>query len=586
MKIARCLTAVAALFVTASVQQRDFLSFPLHPSIVKGRAVLVTATLSPVAVHAGIEVLRRGGTAADAAATVALSEIATNLGSVVSYAGISQLLYFDAKTDKVYALDAGWGTYEHETDPKSIPPTDISVITGQPAPTGAGVGALGRQTLVPGFMAGIGAMHARFGRLPFASLFQPAIWYAQNGVTISPAQATSLQQRQPQLWRTSAGRRFASMPDGSLPKAGDVLLQPDLARTLEAVAAKGAAYMYTGEWARSFVTSVRAEGGQVTLEDLARYKPVWRDPLSVPFGGATVFGPGEDSSGTCPTLEVINLLSSLHIETLGSYWRDPKAFKAYVHALRFALYGHYWPRVAAFERAHGLVGDCRVRLTPQYAAAVSPHLASLLDAPEVGAEVGHDTQAIVVVDHWGNVAALLHSINTVNWGDTGIVVGGIPIADAGAINRDKLVKMKPGESVPNLLSPVIALKAGKPVLAVASTGVSSTPETIRLVGGVLAGGADLLSLMSAPPLLVNLNSFEPNQSLVNRAESIPTGAYDAQQLQAIEAEGVPVREESLLRIWATRGTAVMVVIDQPSGAPRAVEVQNVSGFAESDLMSP
>jgi gamma-glutamyltranspeptidase/glutathione hydrolase len=209
-----------------------------------------------------------------------------------------------------------------------------------------------------------------------------------------------------------------------------------------------------------------------------------------------------------------------------------------------------------------------------------------LDAPEVGAEVGHDTQAIVVVDHWGNVAALLHSINTVNWGDTGIVVGGIPIADAGAINRDKLVKMKPGESVPNLLSPVIALKAGKPVLAVASTGVSSTPETIRLVGGVLAGGADLLSLMSAPPLLVNLNSFEPNQSLVNRAESIPTGAYDAQQLQAIEAEGVPVREESLLRIWATRGTAVMVVIDQPGGAPRAVEVQNVSGFAESDLMSP
>jgi gamma-glutamyltranspeptidase len=149
-----------------------------------------------------------------------------------------------------------------------------------------------------------------------------------------------------------------------------------------------------------------------------------------------------------------------------------------------------------------------------------------------------------------------------------------------------LVKMKPGEMLPDSMSPVIALKAGKPVLAVASTGVSSTPETTRLVGGVLAGGEDLLSLMSAPPLLVNLNPFEPNQSLVNRAESIPTGAYDAQQLQAIAAEGVPVREESLLRIWAIRGTAVMVVIDQPSGAPRAVEVQNVSGFAESDLMSP
>src|SRR5580658_1378257 len=105
----------------AELEQREAATFPTAARTLEGGTILVSGTLSPIAVHAGMEALRQGGTAADAAATVELTQVATNLGSVVSYAGVSQLLYFEARTRKVQALDAGWASYRLETDPATIP---------------------------------------------------------------------------------------------------------------------------------------------------------------------------------------------------------------------------------------------------------------------------------------------------------------------------------------------------------------------------------------------------------------------------------------------------------------------------------
>ena len=266
------------------------------------------------------------------------------------------MLYYDAKSDRVYALSADWRVYARELDPATIPPSSLSVAIHQRTANTGRVGNLGRQTLVGGFMAGIEAMHGRFGRLGFADLFQPAIWYAENGVTVSPTSSTWSPQRQPQLWRTPEGRRFASMPNGALPKIGDLLRQPDLARTLRAVATKGAAYMYSGDWARHF--------------------------------------------------------DAMHIGIRGPYWRDAASFRDYIYALRFAQYGHYSPIATAFEHHNNIGGSCRQRIMPAYAAAVAPQLGSLLLAPGAPASEGHHSEPVVVVDQWGNVAALVHTINT------------------------------------------------------------------------------------------------------------------------------------------------------------------------------
>jgi gamma-glutamyltranspeptidase/glutathione hydrolase len=433
-------------------------------------------------------------------------------------------------------------------------------------------------------MAGIEAMHSRFGRLPFADLFQPAIWYAENGVTISPGLAAYFQMRQTTLQRTVEGRRFASMPDGSPPKSGDLYRQPDLARTLRAVASEGASYMYTGDWARAFVAAVDAEGGKANLADLQRYKAEWREPLSVNFAGATVYAPGGPSDGSCSQLEALNLLAGLKVEGMGPYWRDPKAFASYVHALRFAEYGHEARVLTDLERTRGFSPDCRSRLSPAYAKSfapdIAPEAAPPSAVPAASAPAGSHTESVVVVDRWGNVAVLVHSINCILWGDTGIVVGGIPIADAGAINKRTLAAIKPGDRVPETISPVIALRKNKPVLAVATVGASLVPETTRIVGGVLASGSDLRTVMNAPALLLN---FSPTAgSLWNWPESVPRGAYDLVMQRATQALGLPLREETPAAEQRVRGTAAAIAIDQPSGVPSAVVVPQLDVFAEAD----
>jgi hypothetical protein len=187
---------------------------------------------------------------------------------------------------------------------------------------------------------------------------------------------------------------------------------------------------------------------------------------------------------------------------------------------------------------------------------------------------------VIVVDRWGNVAVLVHSINCTTWGDTGIVVGGVPIADAGAINKDELAKVKPGEHVPSVISPVLALRESRPVLAVGAVGAGVIPETVRVVAGVLAQGRDLRTLMEAPPLLANVDpALGP---LWDWRETLPAGAYEPRLRQAIEALGVHVMEGTPQRVQALRGTASAVVIDQPGGAPSAVESPKVFGFAEGD----
>ena len=144
----------------ARAEQAEQMPWPLQARVVEGQQGLVTGTMSPTAVHAGVEALRQGGTAADAAATVALTQVATGLGSYVSYAGIMELVYYDAKSGKVTTMNAGWNSYVGETDPKSIPVTDLGALSFGRTPTG---GAEGRKTLVPGFMAGIEQMHKAMG---------------------------------------------------------------------------------------------------------------------------------------------------------------------------------------------------------------------------------------------------------------------------------------------------------------------------------------------------------------------------------------------------------------------------------------
>jgi gamma-glutamyltranspeptidase/glutathione hydrolase len=552
-------------------EQSELMPWPPQAKVVEGQNGLVAATMSPIAVRAGVEALRQGGTAADAAATVALTQITTALGSYVSYAGVLELVYYDAKTGKVSSLNAGWNSYLGEADPKSIPVDDLGPVAFGLKPT---EGAEGRKTLVPGFMAGIETMHKRFGKLPFRELFQPAIWYAEHGVNISPTTATFFKSREKFLSRTAEGRAFMNQAGNGLPKSGDRFVQADLAKTLRAVAANGSHYMYAGPWGQHFVEAVQREGGKATIEDMKRYQPFWEEPLSTTFLGHTVFVPGKSSEDAHQLLEALNLAEELKLNEMGAYNKNPKAFQLLTQIMRKAVADNY---AAQYLSQHGMKSSRDDYITKAYAKQAALLIAAQNSAPQPG--LPHHSDAVVVIDRWGNVAALVHTINTVLWGTTGIVVDGIPISDAAGFQQARLSGVKPGDPVPLDMTPVIAMTGAKPILALASVGESLGPETVRLLVTTVANHLDPLAAMAAPPMIVNAGPLKEGETFMTAPEAILEGAYDPEFLQRLRESGRRVEEKSKQEVNAIKGTAVLGTIDQQSGVLRGVETPGVFGFA-------
>ncbi len=557
----------------AQAEQSEMTPWPKQARVVEGKSGLVAATLSPIAVLSGVEALRHGGNASDAAATVALTQIATALGSYVSYAGTLQLLYYEARSGKVYSLNAGWNSYLGESDPRTIPVSDLGPLPFAGTPT---AGPEGRKTLVPGFMAGLEAMHQHFGELPFKALFQPAIAYAENGVTLSPMLANYFSIRGKYLSRTPEGQAFVSQAGSLSPNPGDVFIQKDLAQTLRAVADSGSIYMYTGEWGQQFVAAVQREGGKATLEDMKRYQPTWEEPISTSFVANTVFAPGATSHGGYCLLEALNLAEVMRLDQMGPYYEDPQAFRIPSNISRVTNHDiHPFSQLAEWKRQRGCSLLPRDRLTKMHAKILA---SALSEVP--GRQQPQDTNhsdSIVAVDRSGNVAALVHTINTMPWGTTGIVVGGIPLSDAAGFQQYRLAAIAPGDRLSVGMSPTIVTRDGKAVMAIATIGSSLFPETARLLVATLANHLDIQTAMSAPALLVSWEPGASGEQLLDRAVAVPAGAYPPQFLEQLRANGVKVVEKSKRETF--RGTAVLATLHPEQKIARSIETLGISGFA-------
>ena len=224
---------------------------------------MVAGSTGPFAQLAGRKVLEAGGSAADAVVAVCLAQVALAAGAWVSCAGVFAMVHYQARTGRVDSLSAGFASFAGETDPVTIP--------RPPAPSG-------RTALVPGFVAGIGAAHQRFGRLPWPDLFGPAIWVAERGFPVGRGRERQFELRQDVLSRTPEAREIFFGDRGRPPRKGETFRQPAFARTLRGIAADGPEWMYQGPWAREFVDVVGREGGKAALQDLACYQPAGTSP--------------------------------------------------------------------------------------------------------------------------------------------------------------------------------------------------------------------------------------------------------------------------------------------------------------------
>lgn len=279
---------------------------------------------NPLAAKAGMEVLERGGSAADAAVAVqAMLSLVEPQSSGLG--GGAFLDYYDAASGQMVVYDG------REVAPQQASRTMFLDNAGKPLPYGAAVTS-GRATGVPGAVAALAMAQAEHGALAWSSLFDAAIQTAADGFIVSPRLGKFLTRDWPQLSVPDATEYFAR-PDGSRMQAGDRLKNPAYADFLRRLADQGIDALYKGSTAAQIVQRTRAAplGGTMTMADLAAYRVVKRQPVCAPYRQYRVCTPPPPSSGV-GLLQLLVLLENTDIAERGP--ADPQAWYLFAEASR------------------------------------------------------------------------------------------------------------------------------------------------------------------------------------------------------------------------------------------------------------
>ena len=550
--------------------------FGLQNVLVEGRNGVIAGTTSAAAGRAGLEALRQGGSAADAVLATSLAQITLAMGSWVSYAGILTMVYFDAGSGRFYNLNAGFNTVAGEDDPMTIP-AQGNVLSPRPD---AEIHPSGRTALVPGYMAGVQAAHKKFGKLPFKDLFAPAIYYADNGFELTPFHAGLVKLRQKVLSRLPETKAIFTKPDGSWVGEGDLFKQPALAAILRRVAARGADEMYTGEWGKRLVEAVRRDGGKMTLDDLKNYGIIWSDPMEIPYGGYKIYAPGLPAQGGVHVAEALNVASVAGLSGMGHYSESAQAF-FWLSQITNLMALSFMPEKTVSQFLGGADGSMAARAGEDHAKRAWSLMSSgRFPLTKVPASEGpQHSDAIVAIDRWGNVAAIVHSANTAVWGTTGIFVDGVSIPDPAAFQQRLVAQTGPGKRLPDPTEPLIIAKDGKPVVALSSIGAGLHQKTVSVLSNVVDFGMSIKQAIDAPCL--NSPRYEADGS--NKPQ-VFEGDFCGLLLTAVRKLGLDVAVVSnaltstVPRGYVISGYAVGAAID-PKGGFQAVATDSLNGRA-------
>ena len=306
-----------ALAQTATVQP-EAASGQTARSLVRGKHMMA-ATANPHATRAAVIMLKRGGSALDAAIAAQMVLTLTEPQSS-GIGGGAFLMHYDARTRAVQAWDG------RETAPAAATEKLFEGPDGKPlAFFDAVVG--GRSVGTPGVLRMLEAAHAQHGRLPWATLFEPAIRLADEGFEVS-ARLNRLLAIEPHLKHDPTAARYFYDANGAPWPVGHRLKNPQLADTLTQIARRGSLALHTGPIAREMVAAVRwhpTNPGLLDERDLAFYQPKLRTPLCTSFRGRTVCGMPAPSSGAIAVAQILGLYDAAGAPRFASADASPQA---------------------------------------------------------------------------------------------------------------------------------------------------------------------------------------------------------------------------------------------------------------------
>jgi gamma-glutamyltranspeptidase/glutathione hydrolase len=435
----------------------------------------VVASDAPLASQAGVEIMKAGGNAVDAAVAVgfALAVVYPEAGNLGG-GGFSLIRMADGR---VAAVDF------REVAPLAAT-RDMFLDDSGRVTKKSVVGPLASG--VPGSVAGLVAQHQRFGSLPLTHVLAPAIRLAEQGFAVDSALAGSLAKHASLIGQFAGGAVF--LPNGQPLAMGATLRQPALARTLRAIADSDAAAFYGGTVGRTIAGDLRSAGAIITAEDLARYKAEWREPLRSMYRGRELITMPPPSSGVT-VIEALNILE-------GFAPLPPANSARTEHLIASALQ-------RAFVDRNSLIGDPAFVQVPVEHLANKSYAAKLragirdraIPTPVVTTSMREGTQTThyAVVDATGNAVSTTYTLNDFYGSGVYLPNAGFFMndemddfaANPGKPNKFGLVQgeqnaIQPGKRMLGSMLPTIMLdRAGKPMLVIGARGGP------RIISGVL-----------------------------------------------------------------------------------------------------
>ncbi len=438
---------------------------------------------NPLATEAGLDMLRQGGSAMDAALAV---QLVLNLVEPQSsgIGGGAFLLYYDAATGNIEGYDG------RETAPAAIEPTVFLDAEGQARSFyDAAIGGI--SVGVPGVVALLEKAHQRHGRLPWSAVFAPAIALAEDGFRVTP-RLNSLLEQDRFLRDDPKARALYYRPDGTALPVGTLLRNPAFAQTLRGLSAQGAGLFYRGDLGDSIVTAVRTawrNPGFLSRRDLADYQAKMRPPLCRPYRVWRVCSFPPPTSGGVTLLQALGILETIDLST-GTpldpqtlHWLSEAGRLAYADRDRYLadsdfvavpmdglLAEHYLQDRAALLVPDRSLGRARPGQPPGWEAS------SLIDGQSMDQP---STSHFVIRDDWGNAVSLTSSIESAF--GARVMVGGFllnnqltdfsfyPATQSGLVAN----RVEPGKRPRSSMTPVMVFDSeGRLVLLTGSPGGS------------------------------------------------------------------------------------------------------------------
>lgn len=423
----------------------------------------MVATAHPIATAAGLEILRQGGNAMDAAIAIA-GVTSVVLPSMCGLGGDTFLIHYEASTGKIEALSgsgiAPYGaTLEHYA---SQGHTEYMPTEGPLA------------VAVPGSPHAFATALKRWGTWSLPAVMQPAIEYAKNGFPVSEILADHFRSYQDKLARFPETAAAFLKADGSTYQAGEVMRLPDCAASLELYAQAGAETFYQGELATKLVQHMEATGGLIGKRELAEHESEIYEPLSIDYRGYRVHQTAPPSQGLI-MLEELAILAGYDLAALGT--DNPTAIHLMIEAKKLA----YADRLA-------FAGDPRHVSTPidklisaSYAArrrqAIDPvQAANVVDCGDPDG----DTTSFVVVDAAGNAVSFIHSLSLAF--GSGVTIPGTGILLNNRAGRGFVLDAKhpnclaPGKKTMHTLNTYLVTYEGRPYLVGNTPGGDGQPQ--------------------------------------------------------------------------------------------------------------